>query len=330
MIQVFLASSIYILSGGFSWFFVKMHAGYNIPVEFSIVYRQIIVCIIFFIVALITKRRILLSFKELKLCLFVGIFYYSFYMLGAYYGSLFLISGIVSFIGSMKIIFVEIILSIYNKERPSTRIFISAMFGSVGIYFLSVANMKIEHLNRHMILKGILLAMISPIGNAISNVTLELSNRKKNIDNVVMISYCSLVGSVIVLAIGMLRHKQIILPPFEFKYLLGLSYLSCISSGLAVLCVYFLISKIGSLKTTYMSLSHAPLAILLAVIFQGYRLNLNTIIGIIFCCYSLYIGMRYQARKGKYQKHRQMVNSRRNRKKIVKYIESKLKIVTSI
>jgi drug/metabolite transporter (DMT)-like permease len=311
MTSVYLAAAIYILSGGFSWFFVKMHSGFNVPVEFSIFYRQIFAATLFIFISILTRRNLKLTFHQFKLCIVVGVFYYCLYMLGSYYGSMYLVSGIVSFISSMRIIFAEIFLSIYHKKRPSTRIVISAALGSLGIFLMSKGNMKIANIDYKTIALGLSLAFIAPISNAASNVLLEISKRKKDIDNFVMIAYSSIIGSVFVLAAGLIRNKTFYFFPINKQYIVGLIYLSFVSSGIATLCTYHLIHKIGSLKATYMSLSHAPLAMLLAIIFQGYKIDYYTFFGMLLCLISLYIGIRYQARKSLYERRRDKAKRRR-------------------
>lgn len=306
MLLVYLASFVYIASGGFSWFFVKAHSGCKMPVEYSVFYRQLLTSFFMFTLSFFLRKDLSLNKKKIKLILIISFLYYFCYMLASYYGSLFLIAGLVSAISSTRIIFVEIFLSIYYKKRPSTKILISALMGAIGIGLLSKSNMKLTHINLAATLVGIGISFFSPVSNAATNVVIDVKKARKDIDGVVIIAYCSLIGSALVLILGLIRNDFYLTPIIlEKNYLIGLLYLSVVSSGVASLCSYYLVAKIGSLKATYMSITHAPLALLLTVLLADGKFDAYNVTGMAFCIYSLYNGIRYQSRKEIYDKIRE-------------------------
>jgi drug/metabolite transporter (DMT)-like permease len=302
VLGVYLSSFIVIFGGGFSWFFVKLHSQYQVPVEYSIFYRQFFASLFLFFIAFLQKKKLKLTLHQIKLCLLVALLYYTVYFLGAYYASIYLAAGLVAFISATKVIFVEIILSIKEKRNVSGRVILSGLFGVSGIILMSKSNMSIEHLNYKTISIGLTLAFVAPIANALSNVAIQVSRRKKTIDNFVMVAYCSLIGSIFVLLFGFLNRglDSFVFIPLKLDYIVGLSYLSFVSSGISIVCVYYLIEKIGSVKTTFMSLGHPPFAMLLSVIFGKYKIDTITILGMILSLYGLYIGLRYQQKRKKY------------------------------
>lgn len=302
MLLTYISAIIVTFGGGFSWFFVKSHALYKIPLEFSIFYRQFFAAVFLLIIAILRRSNLKINKNQFKLCIVVSFLYYFLYFVGAYTASIYIIAGITSFISSTKVIFVELILAGKEKRRPSGRIIIGSILGIIGILLMSKGSMSIDHIPLLDFLIGLSLAFISPISNALTNVIIDHSNHKKTIDNFVMVSYCSFMSSFAFLIIGLIRNGKFVALPLKLDYLIGLGYLSFVASGITMICLYYLISRIGSLSTTYMSIFHSPVAVLLAVVFQGYPINGKIFTGIMFCIISLYIGNKYSIKKSVYQK----------------------------
>ncbi len=300
-ILTFFLSAILLLSGGFSWFFVKLHAGYTMPVEFSIFYRNMGSSIfIFTLMTLLNKWRIFkLNKEEWKVVLKVSFLYYFLYFMGSYYGSKFLAAGIVAFISSTKTIFVELLLSIKEKHRPSKTILISALLGTIGIAMMSNSNMKISHLTINELLFGICFAFIAPVSNSFSYVIIKTSSAKKTLNNFALAAYGAFFGSLMVLIFAIFKYKTIVPMPLDTKYIIGWCYLAFGASGLITVVAYYLIEKIGPAKTTMMSLAHSPTALLLSVGFMGYKLDILTTTGMILCVVALYFGLKYKKRERK-------------------------------
>ena len=298
-IVTFFLSSILLFSGGFSWFFVKLHAGYTMPVEFSIFYRNMGSSLfIFVLMTLLGKGKIFkLNKEELKVVLKVSFLYYFLYFMGSYYGSKFLAAGIVAFISSTKTMFVEVILAIKEKHRPSKTILISAFMGAVGIALMSHSNMRISNLTITQLLFGICFAFIAPVSNSFSYVIIKTSPAKKTLNNFALAAYGAFIGSLMVLIFALCKYKTIVPMPLDTKYLIGWCYLAFGASGLITVIAYYLIDKIGPSKTTMMSLAHSPTALLLSVGFMGYQLDLPTTIGMTLCVIALYFGLKYKNKK---------------------------------
>ncbi len=304
MILTYLSAIILIFGGGFSWYFVGEHSkNFTMPFEFSIFYRQFLAGVFLVIIALLKRSNFKITKEQFKLCLFVTLFYYIIYYFAAYKASIYLIPAIVSFISATKILFVECILSVMQRRRPSGRIIVASIFAVFGIVVLSKANMNISHLKLNDIIVGLLIAFLAPIGNSISNVAIDLSPAKKSIDNFVMASYCWLMSSVFFLFLGLFNNNWNMPPiPLDKNYLIALTYLSFVSSGITMVCVYYLIDKLGSITTTYMSIAHAPTAMILCVLFKGYKLDLKSVAGLSLCIFSLYISNTYSLKKARYKK----------------------------
>ena len=291
-------SSILLFSGGFSWFFTKLHAGYSMPVEFSIFYRNIgSSMFIFVLMTILGKIRIFkLNKEEWKIVLKVSILYYFFYFMGAYYGSKFLAAGIVAFIASTKTIFTELFLSLKEHKKPSSAILVAALIGAIGIAMMSRANMKISNLSVAELLFGICFAFISPVSNSISYVVIKTSPAKKTLNNFALATYGAFIGSLLVLLFAVIKYKTFVIMPLDTKYLIGWFYLAFGASGLITVIAYYLIDKIGPSKTTMMSLAHSPTALLLSVLFMNYQLDALTSIGMTLCVVALYFGLKSKPR----------------------------------
>ena len=293
-ITTFILSAILLLSGGFSWFFTKLHAGYSMPVEFSIFYRNMGSSIfIFILMTILGKVKIFkLNKEEWKIVLKVSILYYFFYFMGAYYGSKFLAAGIVAFIASTKTIFTELFLSIKERKNPSRAILISAIIGAIGIAMMSKSNMRISNLSLAEILFGICFAFISPVSNSISYVIIKTSSAKKTLNNFALAAYGAFIGSLLVLLFAFVKYRTFVSMPLDAKYLIGWFYLAFGASGLITVVAYYLIERIGPSKTTMMSLAHSPTALLLSVVFMNYQLDSWTTIGMTLCVAALYFGLK--------------------------------------
>ena len=232
--------------------------------------------------------------EELKVVLKVAFLYYFCYFMGSYHASVFLVSGLVAFISSTKTIFVEFLLSLKEKRKPAKRILLAAMIGSIGIFLISKSNMRISNLTLSQLLFGIAFAFVAPVSNSISYVIIKTSPAKKTLNNFALACYGSFLGSILVLLVGLVKHKSMVPMPLDLKYIIGWVYLAFGASGLITVISYYLIEKIGPSKTTMMSLAHSPLALTLAVLFQGYVLDANTAIGMTMCICALYFGLSYK------------------------------------
>lgn len=292
----FVLSAVLLLSGGFSWFFVKLHAGYSMPVEFSIFYRNMGSSLfIFILMTLLGKGKIFkLNKEEFKVILKVAFLYYFCYFMGSYHGSKFLAAGIVAFISSTKTIFVELLMALKERHKPSRTILISALIGAIGIALMSHSNMRISNLTFAQLMFGICFAFIAPVSNSISYVVIRTSPAKQTINNFALAAYGAFIGSVLVFIFAVCKYKTVVPMPMDVKYLVGWAYLAFGASGLITVCAYYLIEHIGPSKTTMMSLAHSPTALLLSVAFMGYELDAMTVIGMTCCVVALYFGLKYK------------------------------------
>ena len=286
-------SAILLFSGGLSWFFVTKQTGTTLPIEFSIFYRNIGSSLFLFIgLSLLGKYRIFkINKEEFYLILKVSILYYFFYFMASYYGSSFLIAGLVAVISSTKTIFVEFIDAIIQKRYPSKKILLAAILGSIGVFFMSKGNMTILDTSLDKIMLGLSIAFIAPISNACSYIIINNSEAKKNLSNFTLAAYGSLIGSLIILLIGLCKYKSIYPMPLNIDYLISWGYLAFFATGLITVIAYYLIEYIGPSKTTMMSLAHSPVALTLDAIFNNNIPNNHVIFGIILCVCALYLGL---------------------------------------
>ena len=315
----FIFSVILLFSGGFSWFFTKLHSGYSLPVEFSIFYRNFGSAVFLFTIMTLSGRiRIFkLNKEELKVVLVVAFFYYFFYFMGAYHGSKFLAAGIVAFISSTKTIFIELLMAVKERHRPSKTILISAALGSIGIALMSRANMNISNLTLGQIIFGLAFAFVAPISNSISYVVIKTSPAKKTINNFALAMYGFLIGSLLVLVVGLVKYGKIAPMPLERNYIIGWIYLAFGASGLITVISYYLIEHIGPSKTAMMSLAHSPTALLLSVGFMGYTLDWQTTLGMTCCVVALYFGLKYKKKVVSQHKRRKFWNRFLRNEKVV-------------
>ena len=232
-----------------------------------------------------------LNKEEFSLILKVAILYYFFYFMASYYGSSFLIAGLVAVISSTKTIFVEFIKAIIQKKYPSKKILLAAILGSMGVFFMSKGNMTITDTSLDKIILGLCIAFIAPISNACSYIVINTSEAKKNLNNFALAAYGSLIGSLMILIVGICKYKSIYPMPLNVDYLISWGYLAFFATGLITVMAYYLIEHIGPSKTTMMSLAHSPVALMLDAIFNNNIPNNNVIFGIILCVCALYLGL---------------------------------------
>jgi drug/metabolite transporter (DMT)-like permease len=300
MILTFISSFILIFSGGFSWFFVKNHSGFDMPKDFSIFYREFFAACFLLFIAFLMKAKFKLTKEEVKKTLVVSFFYYIVYYFAAYYSTKYIVSGVASCISSTKIFMVPFLLAIVEKKIPQFKVWFISALAVIGTVLISKVNFDIGTVKKSYLFLGILIAFLAPLGNSIANVYLDKNKDKTNINPLVLAGYGNLIGAIFFLAIGIIKHGFIMLPNNK-EYLFGLGYLSIVSSGLAIVSLYYLIKQIGSLKATYMSLAHPPVAMVLASFFEGYKLNLTSLTGIFLILLSVYLGLRFK-RRSAYEK----------------------------
>lgn len=290
-----IASFILIFSGGFSWFFVKKHSGFDMPKDFSIFYREIFAACFLLLIAFLMKAKFKLTKEEIKKTLVVSFFYYIVYYFAAYYATKYIVSGVASCISSTKIFMVPFLLAIVEKKMPQFKVWFISAIAVMGTILISKVNFDIASISINKFILGIFIAFLAPFGNSIANVYLDKNKDKTNINPLILAGYGNLIGAIFFLIIGTIKHGFVLLPTNK-EYLFGLCYLSIVSSGLAIVSLYYLIKQIGSLKATYMSLAHPPVAMILASFFEGYKLNVTSLTGIFLILLSVYLGLRFKRR----------------------------------
>lgn len=234
--------------------------GTDAPLEISLLYRSIIALCLFFILFIVQRKRPTSLKGKLWTVVGFGLCNFAISYLLLYYGTILTTSALVTLIFSMKVVTTPLLISVFLKQKASTKIYIGGAFAILGTCITSLVDV------------------------------FSLYNSDKNIDPV-FANTVGMFSAVVLLLIFSVVSGQSFTLPTQPTYWLGLVYLAVLSSFVAWLFYLKLVKNIGASKSSYMVAGFPAIGGIASVIIGESQLTIYLILGIIFAVLGAYIAL---------------------------------------
>ncbi len=270
--------SMYILCSliwGTTWLAVHYQVG-NILPAWSICYRFSLAAIIMFIYCLLSKKNLFFSKYQHIFIAIQGLSTHCANFMFFYYGSMYLISGLVA-VASASIMLMNIINSklILNKPIISKSI-LGAFVGIAGlITVFSGEIIRIDLQNEVMrtnLIVGFILCTIASYCASFGQVLSIRNNKNLSVPILQGTAYSMMYGAIFSACIAMSTGT----PPsleMSFEYITSLIYLSTIGSVITFTMYFKLQNNIGAVKSGYVFVLVPYTALLLSCLIEDFSFH---------------------------------------------------------
>jgi len=262
---------------GSTWYVIKFQLGTVDPLV-SVIYRFIIAAVLLLSYCKLTKRSLRFSPAEHLRILLQGLLLFGMNYWLVYESETYISSGLVA-VGFSTIIFFNIIFgAIFMGNKINKRVVIGAIPGLLGTIIIFKPELTAFSPDNNGYL-GLFLMIVSVIIASLGNITSAI-NTKRKIPVIQATGLGMAYSAISMLAIALLLGKE-----FTFDtsstYIFSLIYLAIFGSIIAFIGYLTLIGRIGPDKAAYTVVIVPVIAITISVIFEGYKFNSYTLIGML-------------------------------------------------
>jgi drug/metabolite transporter (DMT)-like permease len=265
----------------------------GVPAAWSVFYRFALATPALFLVALLMKRRLRLTAREMLLALVVGLFQFAGNFLFVYHAELYVTSGIVAMMFGLLMVPNALFAKIFLGERVQGGFLLGSGVAIVGVSFLLLhewqANPDAGVIGGNVAL-GIGLAMLGILAASIANVV-QANPTGRGVPMVSLLAWAMLFGTVFDLGFAWLTAGPPPVPQ-NGSYWGGIVYLALIGSVITFPLHYNLVREIGAGRTAYNSILTISVAMLLSTLLEGYQWTWLTGSGMVLAVIGMIIALR--------------------------------------
>ena len=246
-----------------SWLPLKSQSD-TIHPEISILWRFIIAASICFIISKIKKLDLFFTLKiHLKMAL-MGFCMFSTNFTFFYYASEHVASGLLAVVWSMTSIINILMVAVFTQSKPNYMQLLASITGLFGIMIIFVP----ELIESELAFESLILCIIGTISFCAGNL---VSGSLQN-DNVPVMSantFGMLYGCLVLIVYALILGHSFDIS-LDSHYLVGLLWLSIISTVLTFTCYLTLLGRIGPGRIGYATIVFPIFALLISTIFENY------------------------------------------------------------
>ena len=246
-----------------SWLPLKSQSD-TIHPEISILWRFIIAASICFIISKIKKLDLFFTLKiHLKMAL-MGFCMFSTNFTFFYYASEHVASGLLAVVWSMTSIINILMVAVFTQSKPNYMQLLASITGLFGIMIIFVP----ELIESELAFESLILCIIGTISFCAGNL---VSGSLQN-DNVPVMSantFGMLYGCLVLIVYALILGHAFEIS-LESHYIVGLLWLSIISTVLTFTCYLTLLGRIGPGRIGYATIVFPIFALLISTIFENY------------------------------------------------------------
>ena len=290
----------FVLTGtiwGSTWFVITGQID-GVPAAWSVFYRFAVATPALFLVALVMKRRLMLTRPEHGLAVLVGLFQFSGNFLFVYNAELYVTSGIVAMMFGLLMVPNALFARLFLGERVQTGFWLGSLTAIVGVSFLLVyeyrANPDAGVIGGNVGL-GIVLAMLGILAASVANV-IQAIPTGRGVPMVSLLAWAMLYGTVFDFGFAFITVGA---PPFptDTGYWMGIVYLALIGSVITFPLHYNLVREIGAGRTAYNSILTISVAMAISTLFEDYRWTALTMGGMALAVVGMVLALRSKQRR---------------------------------
>jgi drug/metabolite transporter (DMT)-like permease len=283
---------ITVMIWGTTFYAITLQLG-EVPALQSVFYRFALAAILMWLFVLIRKPRIHYGRDIHLLFALLGLLIFSLNYVIVYFATAYLISGLVSVIFSLLIVFNTVFYWIIFREKPTPALLAGSLLGVSGLAILFINDILALSLTESVFL-GIALALLSTLLASSGNIIAQML-KLKGIDVISCNTWGMSYGSLFLLIAIMLVGE-----PWQFSmqadYVLSLLYLSVAGTVIAFWTYLTLIHRVGAPRAAYTMILFPLVALIVSTIYEDMQWTVFELLGVgLIIAGNLFIVQRKQA-----------------------------------
>ncbi|MBV8216620.1 MAG: EamA family transporter [Verrucomicrobia bacterium] len=276
--KTLLLYAVVVLIWGTTWFAIKLQLGAT-PSQVSVAYRFALAALLLFAWCWVRRLRVKFSLREHLWLMLQGLTVFSSNYVLFYESEKHLVSGSVAIVFSLLAVFNILNNWFFFKVKPTYQVITGALLGLFGIaltFWHELLNLGSTSDNLLGIVLSVAATLVASLGNMVF-----VRLRKDGMPIVQGNAFGMLYGTVILLVYASASGSKY---SFDFSpgYIVSLFYLALFGSVIAFGCYLTLVGRIGADRAAYSSILFPIVALGISAVFEGYRLNVFSALGIVF------------------------------------------------
>lgn len=267
-----------VMAWSFSWYALALQPGV-VANEVSIAYRFVIAAAIMIAWAVLSGRRMRFPLVEHARFAAMGVLIFSTNFLLFYYGSAYLVSGLLSVVFSLASLTNVFLAALIYREWPTGRIVLAGAIGFAGIALMFWPKVTQGGFDAG-IATGLALCITGTLFfSAGSLISAQFSKRRAEIPLVSANAWGMAYGALWCIILALVLGK-----PFNWdprpEYLWSLLFLAIVSTVIAFAAYLTLVGRIGSGRAGYATVIFPIFALLVSTALEGYQWTLTALVGL--------------------------------------------------
>ncbi|MEM8749007.1 MAG: DMT family transporter [Pseudomonadota bacterium] len=272
----FVVYAVLVLSWSASWYALALQVG-NVPVQTSLFWRFAIAASIMWIWVLASRKPVRFPVRLHIAFAGMGLFIFCLNFMLFYYGSSYLISGLLSVVFSLASVFNLALGFVLERRLPRARVLGGAFSGVVGIAFMFWPEIANQSWQGGAII-GLGLCIAGTLSFCIgSQISAQLQRKQVPLRSTTAwgMTYGTLFSGLIGISLGNSFAIE-----WSAVYLGSLLFLAVVSSVIAFWAFLTLVGRIGAGRSGYATVMFPVLALVISAIFEGYTFPAVAMLGL--------------------------------------------------
>ena len=270
---------VVLLAWGSSWFAISFQLG-DVAPQVSIVWRFLLASLILFIWCFFRGLKLSFPLRDHLSWLLLGFFLFCVNYICAYFGNVYLASGLACLIFSTLTLFTVFNGFVFFRKPIRLPILIGAVVGIAGLSI--IFSNEISNTDWSLesgIVKGFLWMLLATFFASIG-MLLSGQFQARKLPLVQSNAFSMLYGSLILISYIALSDVSFSINS-SFSYVVSLVYLALVASVIGFGVYLKLVGNIGADKASYVNIFTPTIALLLSTFFEGYEWSLVGLIGVL-------------------------------------------------
>ncbi|MDC3361051.1 DMT family transporter [Candidatus Thioglobus sp.] len=271
---------IVLLAWGSSWFGISFQLDYDVAPQVSIVWRFLLASLMLFIWCFARGLKLSFPWREHINWLLLGFFLFCINYICAYFGTIYLVSGLVCLIFSTLTLFTVLNGFVFFKKPVRLPILFGAIVGIAGLSIIFSNEISSAEWSLDSgIVKGFLWMLLATFFASIG-MLLSGQMQARKIPVIQSNAFSMLYGSLILVTYISFSDLSFSFDT-SYNYVVSLIYLSLVASVIGFGVYLKLVGNIGADKASYVNIFTPTIALLLSTLFEDYVWSWTGLIGVI-------------------------------------------------
>ncbi len=282
MLLLFLLTG---LIGGTAWVFLPLQLRY-LPFEFVVAYRFLVSGLLLLVFSFFKEKSFpKISYKNHGLLGLQGVLFFGLNHMLCAIASRYIPSGLIAVSVSLMIIPNALLGHFIFCEPITSRYVVGAALGIIGVLLAFSKKTLLFSLDFTYCI-GFLLAFSSTFLSATGTI---LSKKLAKTTPILFVTaYSTLYGGIFSFVLGIIRYGKIYIS-FAPEYLLSLLYVTTIVGAFVSVVYFYLVTKEGASRASYLWLITPVVSVLMSQLFEGFQTHAFTWFGLLLVIGGLYL-----------------------------------------